>query len=77
MSAYDDLAQALKPVNTAKQVADVSGVPESTLAYWRTLGIGPRFTKIGRRVMYPREEIVSYFKQHLYQVTSEYQGDTV
>ena len=36
------------------------GVPLNTLRYWRTLGKGPRFYKIGRRVQIRRRDIQAY-----------------
>lgn len=47
------LAAALKPMNTTKDIADNCGIKEGTLAYWRSAGIGPKFVKVGRIVMYP------------------------
>ena len=47
---------------------------EGTLAYWRGAGIGPKFVKVGRTVMYPKEPMIAYFKEHLYQSTCEYEG---
>lgn len=60
----------LKPMNTTKDVA-ACGIPEGTLAYWRFIGKGPRFVKIGRMVMYPKEEVVACFRAHLFQSTDE------
>lgn len=44
------------------------------MAYWRGAGIGPKFVKVGRTVMYPKEPMIAYFKEHLYQSTCEYEG---
>lgn len=71
----DALAAMLKPVNTTKDVA-ACGIPEGTLAYWRFRGIGPRFVKIGRIVLYPKEEVVACFREHLYRSTDEAKGET-
>lgn len=35
-------------------------------------GLGPKYVKVGRTVLYPKEELVSYFREHLYQSTMEY-----
>src|SRR5699024_8176940 len=37
---------------TAYAVADVLGLAAGTLANWRTLGLGPAYVKLGRRVRY-------------------------
>ena len=64
------LAAALKP-----DIADNCGIKEGTLAYWRSAGIGPKFVKVGRIVMYPKEQMIAYFAQHLYQCTAEYEEE--
>ena len=57
------LAAALKPMNTTKDIADNCGIKEGTLAYWRSAGIGPKFVKVGRIVMYPKEQMIAYIKE--------------
>ena len=57
-----------------EDIADNCGIKEGTLAYWRSAGIGPKFVKVGRIVMYPKEQMIAYFAQHLYQCTCEYEG---
>ena len=69
------LAAALKPMNTTKDIADRGGIKESTLAHWRSDGIGPKFVKVGRTVMYPKEPMIEYFRDHLYQCTTEYEEE--
>lgn len=73
-TTFAALAEVLKPMNTTKDIADRCGIKESTLAYWRGAGIGPKFVKVGRTVMYPKEPMIAYFKEHLYQSTCEYEG---
>ena len=51
-------------------MADI-GISEGTLAYWRSMGIGPKFVKVGRTVLYPREALIAYFADHVYQSTAE------
>ncbi len=41
-----------------------------TLEQWRWRGVGPRFLKIGGRVIYPVDEIEAYEAGRLYQNTS-------
>ena len=60
------LAAALKPMNTTKDIADRCGIKEGT---------GPKFVKVGRIVMYPKEQMIAYFAQHLYQCTAEYEEE--
>lgn len=67
---FQSLADMLKPMNTTKDLAKC-GISEGTLAYWRSQGIGPRFVKVGRHVLYPREEVIAYMKSKLRQRTDE------
>lgn len=67
---FDSLQDTLKPMNTTKDVA-ATGISEGTLGYWRSMGIGPKFVKVGRSVLYPKETILEYFRTHVYQSTSE------
>lgn len=60
------------------QMTDIAvrcGIKESTLAHWRSDGIGPKFVKVGRTVMYPKEPMIEYFRDHLYQCTTEYEEE--
>jgi Helix-turn-helix domain len=41
-----------EPLATPGQVAEVLGVPEHTLAQWRSRGKGPRYCRVGRHVRY-------------------------
>ncbi|TPF79440.1 MULTISPECIES: AlpA family transcriptional regulator [unclassified Bifidobacterium] len=71
---FDSLQDTLKPMNTTKDVA-ATGISEGTLGYWRSMGIGPKFVKVGRSVLYPKETILEYFRTHVYQSTSEVRGE--
>ena len=57
--------RSLKPMNTTKDIA-ATGISEGTLGYWRSMGIGPKFVKVGRTVLYPKETILDYFRTHVY-----------
>jgi hypothetical protein len=35
------------------------------------MGIGPKFVKVGRRVLDPRETMLAYFREHTYQASHE------
>lgn len=61
-TTFAALAEVLKPMNTTKDIADRCGIKEGTLAYWRGAGIGPKFVKVGRTVMYPKEQMIAYFR---------------
>jgi len=55
---------------TTGQLATFLQVSESTLARWRLYGCGPHFLKLGRRVLYRREEVEEFFKHREYRSTS-------
>ena len=43
---------------TTDQAAEALRISRHTLEAWRIKGIGPRFRKIGRRVLYERNDLV-------------------
>jgi len=49
----------------------VVGVSPRTLEYWRTHGGGPRFVKLGRRVMYRRGDVRRWIDQQTKSFTHE------
>lgn len=72
MVTYEALEQALKPMNTTKDLAAL-GIPVSTLSTWRTTGKGPAFVKIGKTVMYPKETVLACFRDNTFTSTLDYQ----
>ncbi len=44
------------------EVAVMTGLPESTLRFMRTTGYGPRSARVGRRVMYREEDVLSWIE---------------
>lgn len=48
---------------TSAEVAEALRIPESTLRYWRHTGTGPKFFKLGRRVMYRRESVQAWLAE--------------
>jgi hypothetical protein len=55
---------------TQEQLADRWQISPRTLEQWRWLGKGPKFLKIGARVLYPDEEVEIYEEERLCQNTS-------
>jgi DNA-binding transcriptional MerR regulator len=45
------------------EVATTYRVPDSTLRYWRHIGIGPEWIKVGRRVRYDRASVEAWLEQ--------------
>ena len=51
----------LKLLNT-KEVSAITGIPESTLRYWRCAGLGPSYVKLGGRIRYDEADVDAYVK---------------
>jgi DNA-binding transcriptional MerR regulator len=50
---------------TINEAADLVRAPVATLRYWRHLGTGPRSFRLGRRVVYLHDDVVSWIRlQH-------------
>jgi len=45
---------------TAAQVSELTGLPQATLRYWRHANQGPASFRLGRRIMYRREEVMRW-----------------
>jgi len=52
-----------------QQLAEYWGISTRTLERWRSIGWGPRYIKIGGRVVYRAEDILEYEAEHLYEPT--------
>jgi excisionase family DNA binding protein len=48
---------------TVREVAEYLGVPVQTLYTWRSNGIGPRGSKVGRHVRYRPEDVEAWLEQ--------------
>jgi predicted DNA-binding transcriptional regulator AlpA len=48
---------------TIDEVAGIVRAPVATVRYWRHLGIGPRSFKLGRRVVYRRDDLHAWIAQ--------------
>jgi excisionase family DNA binding protein len=60
---------------TPRELAKLLRRSERTLARWRREGRGPRFTKEGSRILYPRSEVEGWLSRSpRYSSTSEYGG---
>ena len=53
----DDARTAAAELLTLAEAAAVLRTPVATLCYWRHLGVGPDGFRLGRRVVYRREDI--------------------
>jgi predicted DNA-binding transcriptional regulator AlpA len=53
----DNVATAAAELLTLAETAAALRTPVATLRYWRHLGIGPDGFRLGRRVVYRREDV--------------------
>lgn len=60
------------PILNAEQAAQFLGVSKSTLAKMRLYGRGPVYLKLGRRVAYAREDMMTWLTRNRFTSTSEY-----
>ena len=61
----------LPALMTAPQLAKVLAISEKTLARYRLDGRGPRFIRVGRRILYRRESVIEYLAAREYTSTAE------
>jgi hypothetical protein len=55
---------------TQDQLADRWQISPRTLEQWRWLGKGPKFMKVGARVLYREPDVTDYEASHICQNTS-------
>jgi DNA-binding transcriptional MerR regulator len=51
--------------------APLAGVATKTLENWRTLGLGPKFIKAGRRVLYDPADLLAWRDENRVGSTSQ------
>ena len=61
----------IDPLLPPKDAAKLLNVSTSWLAKARLSGIGPRYTKIGRSVRYPKDAVLDFIKSRMRGSTSE------
>lgn len=59
---------------TPAQLSDRFGgrITVRTLANWRWSGSGPKFTRIGGRILYPRKDLEEWEERRTVEHTSQY-----
>src|SRR4051794_12446233 len=56
----DQTASREPELRTITEAAELLRAPVATLRYWRHLGTGPRSFRLGRRVVYRREDLYAW-----------------
>lgn len=57
---------------TAREAAEYIRVSEKTLEKLRATGNGPRFSKLGRKVLYKTSDLEIFMDERTYKSTSQY-----
>lgn len=47
---------------TTEEVAEISRKPSETIRYYRHIGKGPKSFKLGRRVLYSRDDVLAWIE---------------
>lgn len=64
-ASRDHLTEPESDLLTIPEAAALLRAPVATLRYWRHLGTGPRSFRLGRRVLYRRQDIQAWIdSQH-------------
>ena len=45
------------------EVAELTGIPENTLRFWRQAGRGPKSAKFGRRIVYRESDVLAWIQE--------------
>lgn len=63
MNALSNTTELIPPSELASRYK--GRVTERTLANWRSTGQGPRFIKVGGRVMYPVDAVIAWEQKRM------------
>jgi predicted DNA-binding transcriptional regulator AlpA len=58
-------------LNSVEEAADKIGMSVSTLNKWRVAGFGPKFVKLGKRVLYRDEDLEAFITAGIRSSTSQ------
>ena len=61
---------------TITEAADLLRAPVATLRYWRHLGTGPHSFRLGRRVLYRRDDLHTWIEAQHSQSTTDPENRT-
>ena len=56
---------------TTDEVADLVRVKPETVRYWRHIGTGPKSFRVGRRVLYAREDVDAFIRERRQKAEAE------
>jgi predicted DNA-binding transcriptional regulator AlpA len=61
----------MSKLNSVEETAAKTGMAVSTLNKWRVTGFGPKFVKLGKRVLYRDEDIEAFITAGIRSSTSQ------
>ena len=61
----EDTAEPASELLTIAEAAQLLRAPIATLRYWRHLGTGPTSFRLGRRVLYRRDDLQAWVEAQL------------
>jgi excisionase family DNA binding protein len=59
-ASSEPAAHSERDLLTIDEAAELLRAPVATLRYWRHLGTGPRSFRLGRRVLYRRDDVTAW-----------------
>ncbi len=68
-NTFDELKAKYLPPEVAGRL--LGGIAVQTLARWRCEGTGPKYAKIGRRVVYAADDLATWVRSRTVSSTSE------
>lgn len=64
------ILEALPELSTPKILSETIGIPLGTLAFWRHAGQGPRFLRLGGRVIrYRKQDVAEWLSESVQETT--------
>jgi len=66
-----------EPMLTPVQLSKLTCLSVSTLAHYRCSGRGPKYLKLGKRILYRRSDVDGWFNDHTFKSTAEHSTQTL
>ena len=58
------MSKTIKKAAAAEEVAEIYSIAAGTLANWRTQGRGPKYFRVGRKILYRLEDVENFLFQN-------------
>ncbi len=60
MSKSSNEGDTVRVFLNSQQLAELLGVPKSTIDFWRASGTGPTFSRLGKHVRYRESDVLAW-----------------